>query len=335
MTKQSIIEIATDTIRPDPDNLRKIFDQADIQALAENIQEQGQLDPIAVFEREDGTYDLWDGERRWRACKLISRPTMRAIIVPRPTPVDLLCKKISRAMQTRTLTFQEEVRALEEGLQALDVYNVTSRWTWAAKKLGVQPSLLRERMRITKLSPRLRADFEAEKVDYSTAQALGKIEEFKRQEEIADFIVNENLSNRFAVLNFIPAAQDHPSKSLLEAYDIAKQTEREKYRYAKPRKEEMPPGVVDRIDEMLADFRKCERWLEAAGKEGLVHYLLPQNFNTKRLVNTFRTLHAMLSAFLSAYKSRRDKPAKETKALPLRSLLEAGTEEDPGSSKKK
>jgi ParB/RepB/Spo0J family partition protein len=325
MKTEAIIDIHTESIRPDPENLRKTFDEADIQALAENISEHGQLDPISVFRREDGSYDLWDGERRWRACRLMNKNTMRAIVVPKPTPVDLLCKKISRAMQTRTLGFQEEVRALEEGLRALGVYDNTARWTWAAKKLGILPSLLRERMRITKLSPNLRAEFEAEKLDYSTAQTLGKIEDVKRQEQIAEFVQREDLSNRFAVLSFIPTALEHPKKSLLEAYDLAKQREREKYRYAKPRKEEVPRAVVERIDEMLADFRKCEGWLEAAGKEGLIQYLLPQNFNTKRLLNTFRTVHAMLSAFLTAYEAKKPKKPKPTKALPVRSLLEGRT----------
>jgi hypothetical protein len=69
----------------------------------------------------------------------------------------------------------------------------------------------------------------------------------------------------------------------------------------KPRREEVPDTIADRIDEMLAAFRSSERWLEAAGREDLISYLDPTHFNTKRLLTTLRRLNAMISAFLSAY----------------------------------
>src|SRR5690349_7799275 len=121
MKQQQIIDLPVSSIQPDPENLRKVFNEEDLHALAENISEHGQLDPVQVFERNPGTYDLWDGERRWPAAQLIKLPTLRAIVVPRPSDVDLLCKKISRFMQTKTLSKPEEVRALEQGLEALGV----------------------------------------------------------------------------------------------------------------------------------------------------------------------------------------------------------------------
>src|SRR5882762_4169718 len=102
MKQQRIVEISVAAVQPDPENLRKIFDQDELQALADNIKEHGQLDPIQVFERMPGTYDLWDGERRWRAVQIAGLTTLRAIVVPRPSDIELLCKKISRFMQTKT-----------------------------------------------------------------------------------------------------------------------------------------------------------------------------------------------------------------------------------------
>lgn len=324
--KQSVVvTIKTDSITPDPENLRRSWDPADINTLAENILEHGQMDPISVFERDDAGYDLLDGERRWRACKLAGVPTMRAIIVPKPSPTELLCKKISRALQTKALTIQEEVNALVEGLKALCAYDQPEKWAQAARKLGIQPAVLRERMRINKLSGKLRQAFENGKLDYSTAQTLGKIEDYNFQEKVAEFVVQEKLSNRFAVLSFIPAVLANPGKPLLEVYDLAKQTER--YRYARPRKEETPDRVVDRIDEMLADFRKCKRWLEAAGKEDMINFLQPHDFNTKRLINTFRWLHAMLSSFLNAFEVRRT--IGRPKKLPLMEELPPKGDDKP------
>jgi len=73
-----------------------------------------------------------------------------AIVVERPSDQELLLKKISRVMQTRSLSFPEEVAALETGLKALECLDNEKQWGIAAKKMGVKPGVLRERMRITK-----------------------------------------------------------------------------------------------------------------------------------------------------------------------------------------
>jgi ParB/RepB/Spo0J family partition protein len=154
---ENIRDIAVADIEPDPDNLRKTFDQADIEALAENILEIGQTDPIQLFVRSERegrtTYDLFDGERRWRAAKSKGLKVLKAIIIPRPTQEELLVRKISRMMQTRDYSFQEQVTALETGLRALNAWDQPEKWASVAAKLGVKPEQLRERMRVVRLSP--------------------------------------------------------------------------------------------------------------------------------------------------------------------------------------
>ena len=85
--------IPVDQIIPDPENLRQAFDEDEIAALAENLVAIGQTDPVQVFRREDGTFDLFDGERRWRAARLAGLASLRAIVVPRPAAQELLVKK--------------------------------------------------------------------------------------------------------------------------------------------------------------------------------------------------------------------------------------------------
>ena len=303
MTNQQIIEIPVAAVQPDPENLRTVFDQDELQALAENIKEHGQLDPVQVFERASGTYDLWDGERRWRAVQLANLPMLRAIVVARPSEVDLLCKKISRFMQTKTLSKPEEVRALEQGLKSLGVFGKPDKWPAAAKKLGVPTSLLRERIRITKLVPELRAQFESGELNYSVSHTIGKIEQASLQKKIADFVMKEGVHDRFAVLQFIPKVLEDPKRSLIESYDLAKSEE--KALYSTPRKkEEVPVEIEKRIDDMLDDFRKCLRWLEAAGRQDLISHLTPENFNTRRELTTLQHVNSMSDAFLSAYGQR-------------------------------
>jgi ParB family transcriptional regulator, chromosome partitioning protein len=59
-------------IEPNPKQPRKDFDQDKLQELADNIKQVGLKQPLIVRPLKDGKkYQLVDGERRYRACKLI------------------------------------------------------------------------------------------------------------------------------------------------------------------------------------------------------------------------------------------------------------------------
>jgi ParB/RepB/Spo0J family partition protein len=78
--------IPTDRIQRNEHNPRLIFRAHELEELAASIQEIGVQVPISVF--KDGTrFTLIDGERRWRACLMINRKTVPAIIYPKPDPV--------------------------------------------------------------------------------------------------------------------------------------------------------------------------------------------------------------------------------------------------------
>ena len=254
------------------------------------------MDPVQVFRRPDGTYDLFDGERRWRAAQMAGMEQMKAIVIDRPSDAELLVKKVSRVMQTRTLPFPEQIRALEEGLKALGVSSDPKDWTAAARKLGLPASVLRERMRVTSLSGGLRSSFESGAMDYTTAQTLGRIENPERQEDVARFIEKNNLSNRFVSTKFIEAVLEDPRRPLLQAYDIAR--EREKFKYVPPRREEIPNDIVFRLDDVLADLRRAEDWLQAAAREDLVGSLRESKFNSDRFWSQLRRLAGILDAFV-------------------------------------
>lgn len=294
-----ILALPVDRITPDPENLRQTFDEAELNALADNLVAIGQTDPIQVFERPDGTFDLFDGERRWRAAKIAGLKSLRAIIISRPNDQDLLVKKVSRMMQTKTLTFPEEVRALEDGLIALGVRDNSSNWSEAAKRLGVPPGVLRERMRVRSLSSRLRTAFDEGQLDYTIAQTLGRIPSDKRQEELADFIEEAKLSNRFVTTKFIQAAIEFPELPPIEVYDIARQ--RERFGFAEPRKEDIPEGTVDQLDKILADIRKVQGWLETVSRGDFLGELHESQFNSKRFWTTLHRLYGMLEGFFRVH----------------------------------
>jgi ParB/RepB/Spo0J family partition protein len=317
-----LVTIDANKIVPDPDNLREHFDEEDIRTLADNILEQGQIDPIQVFERNDGMYQIFDGERRWRACRLAGIQTMTAILIPNPPQEELISKRVSRAMQSRSLTPQEEVNALETALRALGVDSKPDEWSRVARKLGLSPQLLRDRMRISRLTEPVRRKFEGGELDLSAAQALGRLEDPKRQEEVAHFIKENQLHTRFVGTKFIEKLVQYPDKPVLEVYTIAQSELRGGGRISyKPQKEEV---LADRLEDILADLRRAGTWLEASGREGLLAQLMERSdsLGLTRLVEEIQRLLAMCNAFLKhAIEKERSADVESPKELP-----EAGTQ---------
>ena len=60
-------EVPTSSLRPNPNQPRRHFDEESLGALAASIRELGVLQPVLVRELEPGAYELIAGERRWRA----------------------------------------------------------------------------------------------------------------------------------------------------------------------------------------------------------------------------------------------------------------------------
>ena len=106
-----ITEIDIDKIEPNPNQPRKFFDEQSLQELAASIDAKGLLQPILVRVGEGDTYTVVAGERRYRAHKLLNRPTIPAIITTGDSDELALIENIQR----ENLTPIEEA----EGIQRL------------------------------------------------------------------------------------------------------------------------------------------------------------------------------------------------------------------------
>ena len=86
-------EIPVDHIEPHPENPRPTWhlpdDNPQLIEMGDDIKTRGQTNPAKVYEiHEDGKptgrYRLYQGERRWRACRIAGVSTLRCYIVPPP-----------------------------------------------------------------------------------------------------------------------------------------------------------------------------------------------------------------------------------------------------------
>ena len=79
--RSGIVKINVASIKANPNQPRKIFDEEKLNDLSESIKEHGLLQPIVVIENGNNSYTLVAGERRLRAHKLAKIDKIKAIVI--------------------------------------------------------------------------------------------------------------------------------------------------------------------------------------------------------------------------------------------------------------
>lgn len=101
-----------ESLKPNPDQPRKIFDREDLEELAASIRDKGVLQPILVrsHPKEDGVWQIIAGERRWRAAQL-ARLAEAPIIIKEMDDVAVFEVAIIENVQRADLNPLEEADA--------------------------------------------------------------------------------------------------------------------------------------------------------------------------------------------------------------------------------
>lgn len=202
-------EIPVTQITPNPFQPRKSFEAGALDELKTSIAEYGVLVPIIVRRRGDG-YELIAGERRWRACAALLRPTVPAIV---------------RASDDRqTLEFaivenlqRENLNPLEEaaGFQYLmDEYGMTQEEL--ARRLGKSRPAVANGLRLLGLSDALKVLLVDGRLSAGHARALLAAPESSRV-SLAQRAVSEGLTVRALERLTAPATARPPRAPVARA----------------------------------------------------------------------------------------------------------------------
>jgi len=144
----TIYDLPLTILSTNPDQPRKIFSSAEIQVLAESIQEKGLLQPILVKELEDGQIIIVSGERRLKAHQLLERETIPAWFTTGDPEELALVENLVR----------EDLTAIEtaEALDRLRLKLGDKPQTDLAKLVGKAESTVSEIMSLNKLPAEIR-----------------------------------------------------------------------------------------------------------------------------------------------------------------------------------
>lgn len=144
-TKNQVVEIPVAAIVPNQYQPRKVFDQTEIQELAQTISEHGLLQPIVVREFRPGEYEIIAGERRFRAVKLLEWEKIPAI-VEKMSDAESASLALIENLQRAQLSPVEEAQAYK---QLMEFNNLTQ--AALAKGMGKSQSFVANKLRLLKL----------------------------------------------------------------------------------------------------------------------------------------------------------------------------------------
>ena len=139
-------------IHPNPEQPRRIFDQSQLEELAQSIREHDVIEPISV-ERAGDEYILHAGERRTRAARLAGLFDIPAIIeapLNGTGPQIRLERAIIENVQRVNMSPVEEARAYR---RLRDEFGLTV--AQISTRIGRNRNIISSRLLITELEPQI------------------------------------------------------------------------------------------------------------------------------------------------------------------------------------
>lgn len=186
---KEIVELPLSELRPNPYQPRKIFDDEALNELASSIKENGVFQPIIVKKTVKG-YDIVAGERRYRASKKAGLTTIPAIIKDF-TDEEMMNIALLENLQREDLTAIEEANAYKAMIDSLGLTQDE-----LAKKVGKSRSHITNTLGLLKLPKSVQDLVLYNKISMGHARVLSKLEDTSKIEELADKVVNDDLSVR-------------------------------------------------------------------------------------------------------------------------------------------
>ena len=188
-TNDSIVEIPLSELRANPYQPRKNFDEESLGELASSIKEHGVFQPIIVKKSIKG-YEIIAGERRFRASKMAGLSTIPAIIKDF-SDEEMMQIALLENLQRENLTAIEEAKAYKSIIESL---NITQ--DELAKRVGKSRSHVTNILGLLKLPKSVQDMILYNKISMGHARVLSKLDDQQMQEDLAQKIVDEDLSVR-------------------------------------------------------------------------------------------------------------------------------------------
>ena len=188
--KNGVLEIDVSLIDVNPDQPRKVFNEEEIQGLAESIKENGLINPITLREK-DGKYQIISGERRFRAFKFLNRDRVPALVLENIADSKMLELTLVENIQRADLNAIEVARSYKKL-----IYDLNIKQEELANRVGKSRSTISNSMRILDLSENIQNLVLESKITEGHARTILSLDDENEREEFAKEIVEKGYSVR-------------------------------------------------------------------------------------------------------------------------------------------
>lgn len=168
---------------------RKFFDSDNIAELAESIKNHGIIQPL-ILKKDGSKYTIIAGERRWRASKMLGLKEVPAIVM------ELSEKEILEISLIENIQ-REDLNPIEEAFayrKLINDFNLTQQEL--SKRIGKSRVAISNTMRLINLDERVQQYLIESVISEGHGRALLAVEDKNLQYEIAQKVIDENLSVR-------------------------------------------------------------------------------------------------------------------------------------------
>lgn len=188
--KNGVLEIDVSLIDVNPDQPRKVFNEEEIQGLAESIKENGLINPITLREK-DGKYQIISGERRFRAFKFLNRSKVPALVLQNIADSKMLELTLVENIQRADLNAIEIARSYKKL-----IFDLNIKQEELALRVGKSRSTISNSMRILDLSENIQNLILESKITEGHARAILSLNDENEREEFAKEIIEKGYSVR-------------------------------------------------------------------------------------------------------------------------------------------
>ena len=184
---REISNISVDKIFPNTYQPRRFFNEEALEELSQSIREHGIIQPITVRKRGE-SFELVAGERRWRAARMAALEVVPCNIIE-ITDTESAEIALLENLQREDLNFIEEAEAY---FNLINDHRFTQ--DELAKRMGKKQSTIANKLRILKLSHKVRETCLDNKLTERHARALLSLPNEELQLNVINKVIKNSLN---------------------------------------------------------------------------------------------------------------------------------------------
>ena len=191
-TTEQVTSLPIGKVEPNPLQPRKLFDEEELQVLADSIAQHGIIQPLTVRKAENGFSQIIAGERRWRAARMAGLRTVPVVVMDADDRTVMELALVEN-LQRQDLNPMEEAMGFK---QLMEEYGMTQEQV--AEKVSKSRSAVANALRLLNLPSPIAQLVTDGKLSAGHARAILSLKTLKEQEKAAQKIIALELSVRQA-----------------------------------------------------------------------------------------------------------------------------------------